>query len=29
MKVERKVEKYLEGSEKPIDLTVFAGKGRL
>jgi len=29
MKVERKMKKHIEGSQKPIELTVFTGKGGL
>ena len=28
MKVERKMKKYIEGSEEPVELDVFTGKGR-
>jgi len=29
MKVERKIKKYIEGSQKPIEVTAFTGKGGL
>lgn len=29
MKVERKIEKYIEGSQKPVEVDAFTGKGGL